>query len=116
MNAERFREIIKERIRISEECNDEWDYGIEKCWKEEIDILSEDIPSSIVFLKNECTAEEYSWISEVIDDLAERTNSHELVRCYKELMTKYSEECKKYNIKGSIEYAEKILTEGKNDG
>ena len=109
MDIERFREIIKERIRIAEECADEWDYGIEKCWKEEIDILSEDIPSSIEFLKDECTADEYSWISEIIDDLAERTNSREFVECYKSLMEKFPEECRTYNISGSIEIAEAAL-------
>ena len=95
MNIEKFREIQVEtrsshttpaptRKRISEECYDEWDYGIEKCWKQEIEILTEDIPSSILFLQNECTADEYSWISEVIEDIAEKTNSYEFVMCYKD--------------------------------
>ena len=84
MNIEKFREAIKERKRISEECYDEWDYGIEKCWKQEIEILTEDIPSSILFLQNEWTADEYSWISEVIEDIAEKTNSYEFVMCYKD--------------------------------
>lgn len=109
MDIERFREIVKERIRIAEECADEWDYGIEKCWKEEIDILSADIPSSIEFLRNECTADEYSWISEVIDDIAEKTNSREFVECYKGLMEKFPEECRTYNISRSIEFAEAAL-------
>jgi hypothetical protein len=109
VRIDKFREIIKERIRISEECNDEWDYGIENCWKQEIEILTEDIPSSIQFLMNECTADEYSWISEVIDDVVEKTNSHEFVECYKNLRNKFPEEYSKYNIMGSIEYAEAML-------
>ena len=84
MNIEKFREAIKERKRISEECYDEWDYGIEKCWKQEIEILTEDIPSSILFLQNECTADEYSWISEVIEKKKKKTNSYEFVMCYKD--------------------------------
>ena len=116
MNIEKFREIIKERIRISVECNDEWDYGIESCWKQEIEILTEDIQSSIIFLQNECTADEYSWISEVIEDIAEKTNNRDFILCYKSLMSKYPEECSKYNIAGSIEYAEAALREEGNDG
>ena len=35
-------------------------------------ILSEDIPSTIEFLKTECAADEFSWISEVIDDVVDK--------------------------------------------
>lgn len=105
MDIIKFREIIKQR----EETDDEWDYGIEQCWKKEIEILSEDIPSTIKYLENECTAEEYIWISEVIDDVVDIIPSKELVECYKSLMTKFPEECEKYNIAGVIEICEDIL-------
>ena len=116
MNIARFREVIKERIRIAEECQDEWTYGIEKCWKDEVEILTEDIPSTIIFLQNECTADEYSWISEVIEDIAEQTNNRELVECYKKLMSKFPEECIKFNISMSVEYAESALEEERDNG
>jgi len=105
LRIDAFREIIKQR----EETNDEWAYGVEQCWKKEIEILTEDIPSTIDYLKNDCTAEEYSWISEVLDDIVERVPSKELVQCYKELMVKFPEECIEYNIAGCIESAEAIL-------
>ena len=88
MDINSFRKVIKQR----EETDDEWDYGIEQCWKKEIEILSEDIPSTIDFLKNECTDEEYSWISEVIDDVVDQNPSKELVECYKSLKDKFPEE------------------------
>ncbi|WP_216361344.1 hypothetical protein [Gardnerella vaginalis] len=47
--------------------HDEYDYGVEMCNKEEIQILSEDIQSTIEYLKNDCTADEFVWISEIID-------------------------------------------------
>ena len=105
MDIIKFREVIKQL----EETDAEWTYGVEQCWKKEIEILIEDIPSTINYLKNDCTAEEYSWISEVIDDVVEKVPSKELVQCYKDLMTKFPEECAKYNIAGSIESAEAIL-------
>lgn len=115
MDIAKFKEIIKQR----EETHSEWAYGIDQCWKKEIEILTEDIPSTIDYLKNECTADEYSWISEVIDDVIEQVPSKELLQCYKELMAKFPEECLKYNIVGSIECAENILKwveeHGKND-
>ena len=75
------------------------------CQKKEIELLTEDIPTTIDFLRNECTADEYSWISEVIDDVVNLVPSKEFVQCYKDLMIKFPEECTKYNIAGSIENA-----------
>lgn len=105
MNIQKFREVINKRAATS----DEYEFGVEQCWKEEIALLMEDIASSIEFLKNDCTADEFSWISEVLDDIAERTGSEEFVECYKSLMLKFPEECIKYNIAGSIKFAEAAL-------
>lgn len=105
MDIIKFREVIKQR----EETDDEWTWGVEQCWKQEIELLAEDIQSTIDFLKNQCTADEYSWISEVLDDVVDLVPNKEFVQCYKELMSKFPEECVKYNIIGSIESAEAIL-------
>ena len=37
MDIIKFREVIRQR----EETDDEWDYGIEQCWEQEIAILTE---------------------------------------------------------------------------
>ena len=79
MKTEVFRKIIKQREYVEEISCGEWADGIEECWRQEISILSEDIPGTIIFLKTECTASEYSWISEVIDDLAAQTQNRELI-------------------------------------
>ena len=109
MNIEKFREVIARRIYFDEISCGEWNEGIEECWKKEIELLIEDIPTTIEFLKNECTADEYSWISEVLDDVVEQAPSKELVKCYKELMAKFPEECSQYNISSFVESAEAIL-------
>lgn len=109
MDVNKFRKAISERERILKECYDEWTFGIEQCWKQEVEILSENVSDTISFLQDECTAEEYSWISEIIDDLVEKTQSRELIHVYKSLMVKFTDECKKYNISESIEFAENML-------
>lgn len=109
MNIEKFREVIARRIYVEEISQGEWADGIEECQKKEIELLTEDIPTTIDFLRNECTADEYLWISEVIDDVVNLVPSKEFVQCYKDLMIKFPEECAKYNIAGSIESAEAIL-------
>ena len=115
MNIGKFKEIMRERCRIAAECRDEWSFGIEKCWSQEIEILSVDVSATISFLQNECTAEEFSWISEIIDNLAERTRSRELVQAYKNLADKFPEECKGSNILESIQFAENALNEEADD-
>lgn len=112
MDIKKFRETIKQRIYVAKISQDEWTYGIEECWKKEVEILSEDVPGTIQFLNTECTADEYSWISEILEELIEKTQSKELLDCYSAIMSKFSEECKKYNIKGSIQYAEEMLLKG----
>ncbi|MGN1344673.1 MAG: hypothetical protein ACI4U3_08840 [Traorella sp.] len=109
MNVNEFREIIRHLEYVNEISQGNWYDEIEKCWKKEIEILSKDIEGTIEFLKNECTNDEYTWISEIIDDLIEVTQSRELLKCYKDLMLKFPDECKIYNIKGSIECAENLL-------
>ena len=52
MIKENIADIIKERIRISDETQDNWDYGIEQCWKKYVDILSADIEKSTDFFLN----------------------------------------------------------------
>ncbi len=113
MRIDDFREVIRHREYVEEISCGEWADGIEECWKNEIAILSEDIPTTIEFLNNECTASEYSWISEVIENLVEVTQSKKLIECYKNLMFKYPEEYKEYNIASCIKVAEEVL---KGDG
>lgn len=109
MNIKKFREIINQREHVEEISCGEWADGIEECQKQLIELLSEDISSTIDFLNNECNAAEYSWISEVLEDIIERNPCDELLQCYKALMSKFPEECETYNIIGCIESAEAIL-------
>lgn len=94
--------MITEEIRIAIQkraaTDDEWEYGVEQCDKEEIAILSRNIDDTIDFLENECTAEEFSWLSEIFDDIVEKTQSKVLVDCLCRVANKYPEECKKYYI------------------
>lgn len=110
MDIQKFKEVIRRR----KETHDEYDYGVEMCDKEEIQILSEDIPSTINYLQNQCTADEFFWISEIIDDLAAETQSREIVECYKNLGKKYPDMAKTFNFSGCVKYAEAALGEDAN--
>ena len=105
MDVQRFKEVIKKR----DETHDEYDYGVEMCWKEEIEILSEDVPSTVAYLKNDCTADEFAWICEIIDDLAVKTRSREIVEAYKNLGKKYPDMAKTFSFEFCASYAEEAL-------
>ncbi len=107
MDVQKFKEVIKTR----NETHDEYDYGVEMCWKEEIEIMSEDVPSTVTYLKNDCTPKEFFWISEIIDDLAVKTRSREIVEAYKNLGEKYPDMAKTFNFAGCVKYAEAALRE-----
>ena len=102
--------MIKDRIIPilieREKTDDEWDYGIEQCHKKLVALMTEDIHKSIEFLDNDCTADQFSWLSEVFDEIAENTQSKEFIEALKRLADKYPEETKTYNIMSFIESAE----------
>ena len=105
--------MIKDRIvpliNERESIDDEWDYGVEQCHKKLISLFTEDIDESIAFLDNDCTADQFSWLSEVFDEIAEATHRRDFIEALKRLAVKYPEETRKYNILSFIESAELIV-------
>lgn len=115
MKVDRLRQVIKEREHIEEISQGEWTEGIEACWKEEVDILAENVDDTIMFLESNCTANEFAWISEILDDLIERTRSREIILCYENLQLKFPQEYKEGNIAYSIAAAKDLLEEALNE-
>lgn len=99
-----FREIIKKRTSI----DDEWYTEIEKCWEEMTNIFSADIDKTIQFL-DICTADEFSWLSEIIENVAKRSKSKDFIAALQKTADKYPEETQQYNIGDFIESAECIV-------
>lgn len=107
--------MITDEIRASitkrAATDDEWDYGVKQCWEEEIEILSRNIDDTIAFLENDCTADEFSWLSEVFDDVAEKTQSRAFVDCLYKVSKKFPDECTEYHIDRVLEFAEGALND-----
>ena len=99
--AEKYRELLKKRIETPDEILSFKD----PCMKGAIALFAQNIPEAIEFLKNDCTEDEYSWISEIIEDIAAESESLELIRVYASLADKYPEETKRYNVKSFIDSA-----------
>ena len=102
INIQKFKAIIHER----EQTDDEWAEGVQKCQEELVSVLCEDFDSTLQYLRSECTADEFSWISEVFDEIAIRTQSREFIAVLRILAEKYPEETEEYNIIPFIDSAE----------
>ena len=88
MNINKLRESILELLSLHP--ND--DYGTEKCWKEETKILSEDISETIDFFKNQCTDEEFFWLSSVFSDVSEIVQSKQFVETLRSRLARVNRE------------------------
>jgi len=105
MMINKIRASIEKRIQT----DDEWDEAVEKCWQEEAAILAEDMEKTINFLDHECTADEFSWLSEIFDLVAEKTKNRDFIDCLYRVAQKFPEECATYNIISFIKDAESHL-------
>ena len=100
-----FRNILSKRMQV--DINDA--YEIEKYWVLEADLLSKNIDETIHFLENECTADEFVFVSEVFEEVAKETQSREFIECLWRVAKKFPNECKKYNIAFFIQDAQEQL-------
>ena len=72
---ERIHAVIHERIT-----DPNANYYEIPWWEKEIKALTIDIAASIRFFQQECTDEEIWWLGEIAEDLAEKTQSRELLQ------------------------------------
>lgn len=101
----KIKSILEERATIHSE-----DYiNIEKCCKKEIEVLVADMNSTIDFILNRCTGEEFVWLSEVFDDVVEQSQSCEFIATLYETVKKFPEESKTYNLMEFIDSAKEFL-------
>ena len=89
-------ETIKDILSRRENTHPEDSYRIEKLWEEEIEALSFNVEETIDFIKSRCTANEFIWLSEVFEEVAEKTQSIEFVNCLYDVAKKYPSETKEY--------------------
>lgn len=79
--------------------------------KAEIELLSRDLHETVQFLDSDCTAEQLVWISEVFEEISARLQSWEFIDALKRAADRFPEECKTYNIRECISFAEGQLND-----
>lgn len=87
----------------------EWDDGIYSVQKEWTKLCSENIEHLIRFLDEDSTDDEYGWLSEVYEDIAEVNPNREFVASLYRAAKKFPEETKNSNVMSFIEGADDIV-------
>ena len=84
-------------------------WEMDKAWENLISCICKDeqtFNGFIDYMRTEMTADEYSTLSEISDEIADMRPSLEFIEAYKGLALKYPEETKNYQIDNFIKDAE----------
>lgn len=81
------KEVVQFRITESED-----NYWIEEYWSVAIEMFTKDVSATIMFFQNECNDEELYVLSEIFEEIAEKTQSREIVSALRSRLSKVSSE------------------------
>ena len=56
------------------------------------------ILETINFIKNNCSVDDFILLSEIFEDITQKSKSKDFVKCIEETSRKYSAECEEYNV------------------
>jgi hypothetical protein len=102
--AEKYGQLIDRRKQI-----DHIDFDHDPVIVESIALLTENIDLTIHFLENECTGDQFTWMSEIFDEIVEKTQSRSFIECLYRTAERFPTETKEYNIIRFIQSAEEFL-------
>ena len=102
---EKIEKLIEKRISLDEDD----DFAIEELWKEEVQILVEDINKTIQYILNEVSDENLAWIGEVFYEVVEKTQSKEFIEAVKNRSNLVKNIETKNDIVLDINFAEQYL-------
>ena len=82
---EEFEKLVEKRKKN----NGDIDYETDPVIKEMVSLMTADMSSTMGFLKNECSEEQFVWLSEIADEITAYTKSSEFIQGMRELCNKY---------------------------
>ena len=111
--AEEYEIIVQrlefERKKHLDELPDYWETS--PAIKAEIALFTRNLQETVAFLDNDCTADQLSWMSEVYEEISAKLQSWEFIDALKRAADRFPEECKIYNIRECILFAEGQLND-----
>ena len=78
-------------------------------WEKEINILTSDLNACIRFISSEASDEEMSWLSEIYEDLIDKTQSAELLQCIHDRVERIQDTKERANLITWVEDAAAYL-------
>lgn len=101
MNSARIQKAIEHRKTT----DNEWDDELERCWAELTEALAENIETTRKFLLEDCTPENYLYVSEVYDDVVFKTQSREYIDLLRRSIDRFPELAKEHDLAGNLDLA-----------
>ena len=83
----KLRSMLAKRLQLN--VNDE--FGLQECWAQEISIMSKSMQDTIDFFLTDCSIEEFFWLGEVFEDVANKTQSQAFVECLRKQLASITE-------------------------
>lgn len=100
------RDKLQKLIAGREKIEGEIDYDNNPIIKGMVDLLSKDLNATVSFLDEECSEAQLIWMSEIFDEIAERTKSKAFIDSLRRAAGKYPEAAEKSNLEFFIDSAE----------
>ncbi len=100
--SKQYKALIVEREKLEGDI----DYENNPVIKEMVALLTEDINATISFLDEECSEVQFVWMSEIFDEIAERTKSKAFIEALRRAARRYQKATEDYNIEYFIDSAE----------
>lgn len=99
MNIDRIRNSIIRRSTT----DDEWDPAVDGCWEEMSNAITENYDNARQFLLEDCTGDEAAWISEIYQEIIEKTQDWKWVELLRSNIKRFPEEDEKYHMSEILE-------------
>lgn len=85
------------------------DYDNNPVIKDMISLMTRDVSQTVDFIENDCTEEQFIWLSEILDEIVEKTKSPEIIAALRHAAKKYPKATAEYNINYFIDSAAEYL-------
>ena len=106
---EPFSSIMSLLISLRKKIGLENNWQSEQWWKNVSDFMYEQILETINFIENNCSVDDFILLSEIFEDITQKSKSKDFVKCIEETSRKYSAECEEYNVFSLIQNCKEYL-------
>lgn len=94
--------VIRERITAEGAF-----YYPDPWWEKELGAICEDMQAARIFIENDCSDEELFWLSEIFEDIIDRTGDVAFLGCLRTRAERMTDEARRKEVLDEIQDAER---------